>query len=410
MGDSILFPSDKSKAFETAGVETPFPVSIYGSMTSLFGELRTVEKTPIVELKSIYGPSLLRDVVTTASGGSVALDNGEIRLRTGTSATGQAQVDSAEKGRYVPGFGGELGIGTRLPDLPTGEQSARWGLRGNGEGLYFGVDADGVFVAKSTGSVETKTYQSDWNTDKMDGTGPSGATLDLSDGNIFQIAFSWYGYGQVIYGLTKVIGNKQNFLPCHTFVPVGGLSLKNPNLPIYAEVENGGTSTSFDMYLGGRQYSVVGKYVAKYRLTGQERGPVSTSTTAVPLVSLRGKTDSFDRSLLFDSYSVVAQTENHVLELRLNGTLTGASYGTPTNHTASETGVEADTSATAISGGVVIWSDLIPGGGNNTRQAAAANSNGLALDLPEGQALTLCARTVTGTGSITSHMSIAEEW
>lgn len=40
---------------------------------SQFGELITAERTPIIELNSSYGTSLLRDVIETTNSGSVTL-------------------------------------------------------------------------------------------------------------------------------------------------------------------------------------------------------------------------------------------------------------------------------------------------------------------------------------------------
>ena len=51
-----------------------------------------------------------------------------------------------------------------------------------------------------------KVPQSDWNIDKMDGTGPSGYVLDLSKMQMTYIDYSWYGAGSIRYGFRSVDG------------------------------------------------------------------------------------------------------------------------------------------------------------------------------------------------------------
>jgi len=277
--------------FDGEGVTrtTPLPTYVTGPSGSMFGEIITTERTPIVELNSIYGASALRDITTVANDGTVSSSNGEILLTTSATASGSAQIDSAERGRYIPGYGGEVGLGIRIPTAATGLQVAQWGLRSGDDGVYFGQDADGLFVARISGGTETKVRQADWNIDTLDGAGVSGVTLDPSEGVICKIKFSWYGYGQILYGIAAVRDDKQTFIPCHSSKVSGSLSIQTPNLPIYAKVTNGGTETTYVMAIGGRQYSIVGKYTPRIRYTGQERGSVATSTTAEPLVSFQTK-------------------------------------------------------------------------------------------------------------------------
>ena len=57
--------------------------------------------------------------------------------------------------------------------------------------------ASGGIVSKI---VDTKVAQSDWNIDKMDGTGPSGVTVDLAKMQMFYIDYAWYGAGAIRFG------------------------------------------------------------------------------------------------------------------------------------------------------------------------------------------------------------------
>jgi len=83
----------------------------------------------------------------------------------------------------------------------------------------------GPTIAAPASSVLTKTIdtrfpQSNWNLDRMDGTGPSLFNLDLSKMQMFYIDYSWYGAGSIRWGFRgangtvtychKVINNNVN--------------------------------------------------------------------------------------------------------------------------------------------------------------------------------------------------------
>jgi len=57
--------------------------------------------------------------------------------------------------------------------------------------------ASGGIVSKI---VDTKVAQSDWNIDKLDGTGPSGVTVDLAKMQMFYLDYAWYGAGAIRFG------------------------------------------------------------------------------------------------------------------------------------------------------------------------------------------------------------------
>lgn len=400
---------DTQGRWRDIGRENPMPVSLPDTL-SQFGELITTERTPIIELNSSYGTTLLRDVEELTGSATVTASSGELKLSTGATASSKAHLDSAEAGRYIPGYGAEMGIGIRIPTLPTGNQYAQWGGHDVTEdnGYYFGVDATGVYVAIEAGGAVSKTYQSNWNIDTLDGTGASGVTLDLTAGSIFRIIFTWYGYGQIVFGKISTIGNQQQFVPCHQMVPEGSTSIESPNLYVFAEADNGGDAANLDMYVGGRQYSIVGRYRPKFRYTSELRTGVSTSTSVVPVVSFRNKTAFLDRSVRIAGMEIIPVTEDVVVELRINCSLTNASWQTPTNHTAAETAVESDNSATALTNGVVVWSEIFEAGKKNENNTLSGEA--LDIDLPQQQPVTLCVRTLSGTGTVTANFRVQEEW
>jgi hypothetical protein len=62
---------------------------------------------------------------------------------------------------------------------------------------YRGPSGSNVTVSKTS---DLRIPRSLWNIDKMDGTGPSGYTLDLSKMQMYYIDYTWYGAGGVRWG------------------------------------------------------------------------------------------------------------------------------------------------------------------------------------------------------------------
>lgn len=63
---------------------------------------------------------------------------------------------------------------------------------------YRGGSADFVNMSKT---IDLKIPQSEFNIDKIDGTGPSGFNIDLTKMQMFYIDYTWYGAGFVRYGV-----------------------------------------------------------------------------------------------------------------------------------------------------------------------------------------------------------------
>lgn len=374
-------------------------------------------RTPVIELNSSYGTTVLRDLTEVTGSGAIVTGNGTVDISTGATASSTATLSSAEVGRYVPGASAQIGIGAIVVTQPTGNQFALWG--GTGEDdlnrLQFGYDATGVFTSVVKDGVETeRTYQPDWNLDPLDGTGQGDYVLDVSAGVIFQIEFTWYGFGEVRFGVVGYVirndgSRQQRFIPCHSYKPSGDVSISTPNLRVFTSVDNGGDATDLSMRVGGRQYSIIGEFRPKFRFTGDTRGTAAVTTTVRPLISFRRKTNYGDRSIKVQSFEVL-NTGNSALyvELRIDGTLTGATFGTPTNYTAAETALESDKAATDITGGVVIFAGVVVSAGQEKNAAQALLD--LDFNIPNNSTVTLCVGAVTGTTDSLSGLTMKEEW
>jgi len=102
---------------------------------------------------------------------------------------------------------------------------------------YRGVTISGSRYLRS----ETfRVPQSQWNIDKMDGTGPSGYNLDVSKMQMAYIDYTWYGAGFIRFGFRGVNGE---IVYCHRMPNNNtGYSAyqRSGNLPARFEIENYG--------------------------------------------------------------------------------------------------------------------------------------------------------------------------
>ena len=377
-----------------------------------FGELKTVEKTPLVEICSAFPQSILREIGAVTGSATSTTTGGERRLQTTASGADAYTLLSAERGRYQPGYAAECGIGVRIPVAPVGNQYATWGYSdGTANGLYFGVDATGLYVARLSNSVQTLVRQSSWNADKMNGTGLSGLTLDLTRGNIFQIVFSWYGYGVIEFQVVVLDAlGKQQVIVVHRIGVTGSVSIQEPNLPIMATVANGGTAAAFNMYVGGRQFAIVGKHQPSSRTTSARQFLLAgITTTLTPVVSIRRKVAFYNVPTRISGIECIA-TGNCQVVAMLNATLTTPSWTSLPDTIASETAVEQDVAALTMSGGNSLYSALVDATGSNKSQSGMLRGDGLSIDIPEGQTVTLAVRAFTGTVTASALVRMAEDW
>lgn len=245
---------------------------------------------------------------------------------------------------------------------------------------YFGTDngfflersgTSGVFFVKRskvTGSVvNTQVTQSDWNIDKLDGTGPSLLTLNLDNPQILFIDLEWLGVGSVRMGF--IIDGK--LIHCHSFHHANsntaskGAYMQTACLPVRLEIENTGATAS-NSTLKEICSTVISE--GGYALTGKQHSigvPVLTpkdipvAGTFVPILSIRLKSDRLDAIVLPKGLSVMGIGNNTRIRYKVvNGNdivLTGASWV----NAHSTSAVEYDISATAYTGGTDVFQGYI---------------------------------------------------
>lgn len=401
--------------------DTVVSVDLNNVKTTSFDELKVASRFAQIELKSAVDQvSLLRNAVTQTNGSVDVNASGEFLVQTDAVLGANVFFESGERGRYIPGYQAEAGVGVRLPDQTwVGTQKVEWGYFDENDGIGYGVDAGGVYIfIERQGTVTAKVYQSNWNKDTLDGSGgirnATGYTLDMSEGNVMQIEFIWYGYGPVQWFISIKdpnlrIGSSPVLI--HSELPSQSTSISQPNLPIGVRINNGDQSTSKQIFVGGRQFSIYGEPVQRFRITGERRSNVSIAAGSwVPLISFRRKTGRGNTQSVEISSVNISANGNLFYSFVSAGTLTGASFGNLTDTATTETVVESDVSATAITGGHFFGGEYIYTGTNQSTSVGALRD--LDFDFVNNDIVTLVVRTI-GAQSVTVNaatFNIKEQW
>jgi hypothetical protein len=189
-----------------------------------FGNARVGEATCLAAYEYTNDPLLDLFQDKTVTGGSITWVNNEAKTTLATSGvSGASATRSTNRWHYYqPGVSNLTIITCYLNDNGKAGNTRRWGYFGIRNGLFFELEGATLNVVQRSwigGSInETKIARENWNGDRVDGTGLSGMTLDLTKANFFWIDFAWLGVGISRFGVLAPDGSR---VTCHVF--------QNPN-------------------------------------------------------------------------------------------------------------------------------------------------------------------------------------
>lgn len=217
-----------------------------------FGRVRTGNLVTIFESKQIdlEQSALLMQNVTNDGGSATYQQSRSSTLLTVTSAVNSRALRQSRRYlNYQPGKSQKIDITFRIGSLGP-STIARAGYFDDSNGIFFSLNYQTPYVvirSNVSGSVvENAIPQSEWNLDKLDGTGLSGITLDPYSVQIFSTYFEWLGVGGVFCGF--VIDN--HFVPCHFFAHsnyTSSVFMRTSNLPVRWELVNSSSSSASEL-------------------------------------------------------------------------------------------------------------------------------------------------------------------
>lgn len=328
-----------------------------------FGRARVSEPLTLFDSSHRYQDNGLWATATgTGSDATFDANAGLVKLNVPTTSGAYVKRETKKVFAYQPGKS-LLVLSTFTLNAAKTNLRQRVGYFNDDNGLYVQLnDSTLSFVERNsvTGTLaETVVDQADWNIDKLDGTGPSGLTLDISKAQIFWMDIEWLGLGTVRMGF--VING--SFIHCHSFHHaniIGGTYITTACLPLRYEIENLGTTASASTL---KQVCSTVISEGGYELRGKQNAvgtpidaPRDLTATGVfyPVVSIRLKTspDRLDAIAIPTAASILGVGNNAFFEWRLqsNPTTSGGTWTSAGDSSA----VEYNLSGVSSSGGVTL--------------------------------------------------------
>ena len=392
-----------------SGPSYPSYVAIGGTNTDSFGRIRVSEPYTLFDSQNRYAIDNQFDTSTVTGGSTSFLTNEASVAMINTTASGAEVVRQSYRSfPYQPGKS-LLFLGTFQAATAKTNLRQRIGYFGTQNGVYFQINNTTnsfilrTYIGGSVDDTTRKVDQSSWNGDKLDGTGASGLTLDLTHPQILWMDFEWLGVGSVRCGF--IING--TYIVCHTYntANVYGTSvyMTTAMLPVRYEITNTG-ATSATSTLKQICSSVVSE--AGFQQTSIDHTARRTSifnnidTTFLPIVSIRLASTALGAVVIPNRTQFLPTTnQNYEIALMKNTTLTGASWAA----TPSDANVEYDVAATAMSGGTITQTNYVTASGSSGI-SNTSSPTGYNLDLQLGASLagvsdiyTLAVRIVSGS-------------
>lgn len=348
---TALYSTSAINSVQVAGVGTAESGFYFGYNGTSFGIMSNTGGVRCVNTLTIAtGSSTNTNATVTLNGVAftVAVTNSASTLMTayeisqgtytgwnaeqrGSTVVFTANSSGVKSGTYSVTFGSGVGAGT-FPGTPT-------------------------IVGVAT--TDTWVPQSQWNGDKLDGTGASGATLNPLKGNVYQIDIQYLGFGTIAFKVEVFTGgNNSDFVTVHVInYPNNNTSVNSsqPSFPFTLSVSNVGPTDPAGAIVSASCASFSGFTAGQKKLYGPRFSYVnnvtSSTTNFVPLFTIRnsrvfnGRANQSVVNIL--SFSGAAKSTNGVTTFYVfrNATL---SAGTPNFTQYSTSGVTyIDTAATA---------------------------------------------------------------
>ena len=233
---------------------------------------------------------------------------------------------------------------------------------------YRGATTANVTITRT---VDLRVPQSQWNIDKMDGTGPSGYKLDITRMQMVYIDYSWYGAGFIRWGLRASDGTVRF---CHKILNNNTNTeayMRSGNLPAHYESSTMPVTALLTQTLAGSNVTAINvDDASRFPRSGTVRVRGTSASSAVEYISYTSKTNT----------SLVGLTR---------GLAQGAAAATFTLTGTNQIPVElaAPTSAAAVSH----WgSSVIMDGRYDDDQSFVFNTgNAATVNIPAGQSRAL---------------------
>lgn len=311
---------------------TPAPASPMGDA---FGRFRVSTPYTVLALKQLYDSNGLfydiAEVSGSGTGSSYNTNKASTDLSVSANTAGLIAQQAKVRGTYQAGKSQSIFLTCAEFDTTQG-LTKRVGYFDANNGLFFQSKDGKLGVVTRTytsgAPVDTVVNQADWNSDKMDGTGPSGIRLDPSKANIYIIDFEWLGVGRVRFGV-NINGVTYYVHQSMNANILAQVYMSTPNLPIRYDLQNDGTGAA-DQFMticaaisseGGQEDVAVPTYISR------DGTPITLANQDLytPIISIRLKSTHLGTRIKpIDVDAFASTATNFEWRLFLNPTIAGS--------------------------------------------------------------------------------------
>ncbi len=384
-----------------------------------FGRARISNPLGLFDAQFTYNLNpLLYEAITNGSGATVTHDTtNRLALLTfaSTPTGGKSYMQSYEHLHYQPGKGQQIELTFNFIETMTNTLKFV-GYSDGVNGIELQQSDSTVQIALLTGTTHGNetVAQANWNIDVMDGSGPSGLTLNLAKVQIFCIDLQALYVGRVRCGFN--IGGVTH--PVHEFLHANVdvyPYIQSANLPVRAGMTCTGTVSTTMFFVCTSVKSEGGQEDTAARSFGIEGTATAGNNTRTHILSIRPKTtfNSIVNRIKFNPQTMnIGVTGNNGVfwELCVGQAISGTTTYTDCNTTYS--GFEYNTAGT-ISGSpaIVIASGYVgPVTGSNNSTKGLLSRYPITLNAAGAvRALGTLSVLVTGMGN-TSACRVSLNW
>jgi hypothetical protein len=342
-----------------------FPVDVLPANADAFGRTRVSNPLTLFDSSHRYKDNNLWESLIVGTGSTIgfATTQGLINIGIGTTSGDSVIRETTKTFSYQPGKS-LLVLNTFVPATPKTNLRQRVGYFGADNGIYFEINGTTPYFVERSLSTGTSTSvaQTDWNIDKLDGTGVSGITLDITKAQIFWMDIEWLGLGTVRVGF--VIDGQ--FIHCHSFHHANLIQstyITTASLPLRYEITNTGITTSASTL---KQVCSTVISEGGYELRGLQQAvntpitaPVDLPTPAgtyYPVISIRLKSspNRLDAIVILTALSLMGTGNGpqYNWQVRASATTSGGTWTSAGDDSAVEYKIDGGT----VSGGRILAS------------------------------------------------------
>ena len=170
-----------------------------------FGRLRVSQPTTLFDSQQRFGLDPAFESNTSVSGGSISFiaTQSSANLTVNNTNGAYAGRESSYVFKYQPGKSLLSNMTFVMAPKSAGNLRQHVGYFGQDNGFFLQL-SDDLYICQRSSISGTITHsnvaQGSWNGDKLDGSGASGYSLDITKAQIFWVDIEWLGVGDVRCG------------------------------------------------------------------------------------------------------------------------------------------------------------------------------------------------------------------